>query len=160
MAEKKEEYVRIKADWNIPYTHSAGGCASHFFREMKERKKIFGIRCPKCRRVMLPPRSFCEECFVETGEWVEVKDEGVIDSVSINYMEYAGLPDPPYAIAFIKLDGADSRLMHFVGGVDLSDWKKAKDLVKIGTRVKAVWKKEREGRMTDIQYFQPVSKRT
>ena len=157
MAEKKEEFIKIKANWNIPYTHSAGKCASHFFQEMREKKRILGIRCPKCQRVMLPPRSFCERCFVETTDWVPVKDEGVVDSVSINYMEYTGMPKPPYAIAFIKLDGSDSRLMHFVGWVDLSDWKKAKDLVKIGTRVKAVWKEEREGRMTDIMYFKPIS---
>ncbi len=154
----KEKYTMIRADWNIPYLHSAGKHATKFFQEIKDNKRIMGSRCPRCKKVLIPPRSFCERCFVPTAGWVEVSDKGKIEAVSINYMEYEGLPKPPYAIAFIRLDGADSCLMHFVGGVDLKNVEKAKDRVKIGTEVKAVWKDKgkREGRMTDIHYFKPV----
>lgn len=155
--QQKEDVVKIKADWNIPFTHTAGLHATKFFKDLKENKKIYGTSCPKCKRVLLPPRPFCERCFVETDAWVEIKDEGEITAVSINYMKYTGLPEPPYAIAFIKLDGADTSIIYTVGGVDLSNPDEGKEKVKIGTRVKAVWKEEREGRMSDIMYFKPIS---
>lgn len=157
-ASKKEEPVKIRADWNIPYVQSAGDHASRFFRELKEKGRIMGTRCPSCKKVLIPPRAFCERCFVPTGEWVQVADEGTVEAFSINYMQYEGLPKPPYAIAFVHLEGADTNLMHFLGGVDLKDPKKATRKLKVGTRVKAVWKEKgkREGRMTDIRYFKPV----
>jgi hypothetical protein len=157
MANQKDDVIKVKSDWNIPFTHTAGVHATKFFKEMKENKKLSGTKCPNCERVLMPPRPFCERCFTETNEWVEVKDEGEIVAVSINYIKYAGLPEPPYAIAFIKLDGADTSIVYTVGGVDLSNPDEAKEKVKIGTRVKAVWKEERIGMMSDIKYFEPIT---
>lgn len=151
-----EEIIKIKADWNIPFTHTAGTHATKFFKELKENKKIYGTKCEKCNRVLMPPRPFCERCFEQTTEWVEVKDEGVLTALSINYMKYTGLPEPPYAIGIIKLDGADTSIIYTVAGVDLSNPETAKEKLKIGTRVKTVWKEEREGNMKDILYFTPV----
>lgn len=156
MDEIKEEVVKIKADWHIPYTHTAGIFATKFFKEMKENKKLLGSRCPECKKVLMPPRPFCERCFKDIKELVEVKDEGVITAFTINYTKYVGLPDPPYAIAFIKLDGADTNIIYRVGGIDLTDIEVAKEKIKIGTRVKAKWKENREGKMSDIEYFQPI----
>jgi len=155
---EKKEPVKIRADWHIPYLHSAGNHASKFFQELKENQRIMGSRCPSCKKVLIPPRAFCERCFVPIDDWVQVADQGEIMALSINYMEYEGLPKPPYGLAFIRLDGADTNILHFLGGVDLKDPKKATSKLKVGARVKAVWKEKakREGRMTDIRYFKPV----
>jgi uncharacterized OB-fold protein len=50
----------------------------------------------------------------------------------------------------IKLDGADTGLTHIIGEADPSE-------VKIGMRVEAVLKENREGNILDIKYFKPLS---
>jgi len=47
-------------------------------------------------------------------------------------------------------------MLCFLGGVDLDDWRKVHKAFRPGTRVKAVWKDEREGKITDIEYFKPL----
>ena len=153
---KKEEYLIIPGKWEIPYRHSAGKFATKFFMELKENKRIMGVKCPKCKRVLLPPRAFCERCFVPLEEWVEVSDTGTIITFTICYEKFTGLPDPPYAVLEIRLDGADTDILHLVGGVDLSDPEKAVEKVKVGARVKAKWREERTGSILDIEYFEPI----
>lgn len=150
----KEEILKIKADWHIPYTHTAGVHGTRFLKGLQE-KKIFGVKCEKCGRVIVPPRPFCERCFVKLERFVEVKDEGTVVSFTINYMKYTGLPEPPYAIGLILLDGADTPFIHRLGGVDLSDPVRAEKKIGIGKRVKAVWSDERKASIDDILYFAP-----
>ena len=53
----------------------------------------------------------------------------------------------------IEIDGATPGhgIMHMIGEVDPAD-------VKVGMKVKAVWKpeEEREGAITDIKYWKPI----
>jgi uncharacterized OB-fold protein len=49
----------------------------------------------------------------------------------------------------VKLDGADTGMVHFIGEVKPAD-------IKIGMKVKAVFKDKREGNILDIKYFKPV----
>lgn len=152
---KVSDVMEFEVWWKIPFRHYAGIHATKFFEGLKN-KKILGVKCPKCERVLVPPRAFCERCFVETNEWVEVKDEGVVVTLSVTYMKFTGLPDPPYAVGIVKLDGADTGILCYLGGIDLSDWKKVHEVFKPGTRVKAVWKDIPEGKITDILYFKVV----
>ena len=157
MGEKKEEeYLIISGKWEISYSHSAGKFATRFFKELKENRSIMGVKCPKCKRVLLPPRAFCERCFVPLEDWVEVGDEGSIVTFTICYEKFTGLPDPPYAVLEIRLDGADTDILHLAGGVDLSDPEKAVETIKVGARVKAKWREERTGSILDIEYFEPL----
>jgi uncharacterized OB-fold protein len=48
--------------------------------------------------------------------------------------------------AFVRLDGADTDLQHYV---EIKDEKK----VKIGARVRAVFEEKRSGKITDIKHF-------
>jgi uncharacterized OB-fold protein len=156
MTSEQEKPLTVEARWDIPYRHTAGLAASRFFRELKDNKRIMGLRCPSCRRVLVPPRGFCERCFVPIEEWVEVKDTGILTSFTITYAQFTSLPDPPYCVALIKLDGADTGLMHYVGGVDLHELEEAKKAITVGMRVQAVWRDEREGKITDIEHFRPA----
>lgn len=150
------ENISVKTHWNIPFEHFAGKTASRYFIEMRDHRKIMGTKCPQCHRVLIPARSFCEQCFGPADEWVEVGDQGTIETFSINCMKYVGMPDPPYILAIIKLDGADTGMMHFIGGLDLSNVDAAAGKLKIGTRVQAVWKENREGLITDIECFRVI----
>jgi uncharacterized OB-fold protein len=156
MTSQQEEPLIIDGRWDIPYRHTAGRAATRFFRELKENKRIVGVRCPSCQRVLVPPRGFCERCFVPVDEFVGVEDKGTLTTFTIVYAHFTSLPPPPYCIGIIKLDGADTGLIHYVGGVDLQDMETAKKAISVGMRLQAVWRDEREGKITDIGYFQPA----
>jgi uncharacterized OB-fold protein len=153
---QEEEILIMPGAWNLPFRHTAGRFASRFFRELRDNKKIFGVRCPDCGRVLLPPRPLCERCLASIDEWVEVGQQGTLEAFTICYVPFLGLPPPPIATIMVKLDGADGCLSHVLGGVDLSDVDKAPELVKIGMRVEVVWRDERKGEISDIEYFRPV----
>ena len=140
----------------MPKGHTAGRLASHFFRALLE-KKILALRCPRCRRVLLPPRPFCERCFVPLEEWVEVGPQGTLEAFTICYARFTGLPDPPYCQMLVKLDGADSALMHLLGDVELEDMAEATKRIQVGMRLEAVWREERVGGIQDIRHFRPAS---
>ena len=59
--------------------------------------------------------------------------------------------EPPYVVAHIRLDGADTRLMHLVREV-------APESVTIGLRVEPVWvdDDELDTSTTSIRYFRPA----
>lgn len=69
----------------------------------------------------------------------------------------AQVKKPPYLQGLIDLDGADTALAHFIGGVDLSDLEKVKDKVRIGMRVEAKWREER-GQTSTISNTLSLSK--
>ncbi|MFA5787739.1 MAG: Zn-ribbon domain-containing OB-fold protein [Actinomycetota bacterium] len=152
---KKEDVLILNTSWNLPFRHTAGAFGTRFFKEI-QNKKIFGVRCPQCRRVLMPPRPFCEHCYVTCDEWVEVGAQGTLEGFTICYVPFLGLPTPPVAMILVKLDGTDSCLQHILREVDLSDPAKARESVKIGMRVEAVWKEERTGSIGDISHFRPV----
>jgi len=151
-----EESRILKGYVSLPYNWSMGPTTTLFYEEFKN-KRIMGTRCEKCNRVLIPARSFCSDCFVETKEWVQVSDEGTIRTWVLIDFSYEGQPkEPPYILGIIDLDGADVGLPHFVGGVKLDDVETVAKKVRIGGRVKAVWKENREGYILDIDYFKPI----
>ena len=153
---QEEELVIMPGAWNLPFRHTAGRFASRFFRELRDNQKIYGVRCPQCRRVLLPPRPMCERCFAPIDEWVEVGHQGTVEAYTVLCVPFMGLPPPPLGMAVVKLDGADTGLNHILGGIELSDPDKSGEAVKIGMRVEAVWREQRRGEIMDIQYFKPV----
>ena len=156
MTSQQEEPLIIDGRWDIPYRHTAGRAATRFFRELKDNKRIVGVRCPSCRRVLVPPRGFCERCFVPVDDFVAVGDKGTLTTFTIVYAHFTSLPPPPYCVGIIKLDGADTGLIHYIGGVDLQDMEAAKKAISVGMRLQAIWRDEREGKITDIECFRPA----
>lgn len=149
-------YPILETEASVPYELATGPTWWRFFEEFK-RERIFGTRCPRCERVLVPARSFCAECFVEMEEWVEVSSEGEVRGWSLTNYHYFGMPtDPPFISGQIRLDGTDCDFFHLVGGFDLTDLDLVSRTMKIGTRVKAVWKKEKKGCILDIEYFKPI----
>ncbi|MGB9714626.1 MAG: Zn-ribbon domain-containing OB-fold protein [Candidatus Bathyarchaeales archaeon] len=136
------------------YAWAAGIAISRFLDELKNGK-IIATTCSKCRRIIVPPRIYCEKCFRPTDGWAYVKDTGVINTFSVSFLAAdASRLKEPIVVAIINLDGA-SESMGIVHRIEeYGDWKE----IKIGMKVKAVWKppKERVGAITDIKYFKPV----
>jgi uncharacterized OB-fold protein len=159
--EKKVFYV----DWHVKahYAWDCGIALSYFFEGLKNGK-IYGRRCPKCKRVMVPPRMFCELCFHLTDKWILLKDTGRVNTFSVSYLNWdASRREKPQVPAVIEIDGASEGMgiLHLIAHPEKIEWENLEEVlkyVKVGTKVKAVWKdeKEREGKITDIKYFIPI----
>jgi len=140
----------------IRYAWSAGVAMSRFLEGLKNGK-ILATTCNKCKRIMVPPRVFCEQCFKPTDGWTYVKDTGKINTFSISHIAGdASRIKEPIIVAVIELDGAskDMCILHVMGEVKPED-------VKFDMKVKAVWKppNERTGAITDIKYFKPLKEK-
>ena len=137
-----------------PFNYAVGMHGSKFFTEIRDNKIFLASKCPKCKKVYIPPRKVCGPCFTEMNEFIEVGPGGEIGTFTI--LRYAFI-DPetgeqkpvPYGYGFIKLDGADTLFQHFI---DIEDESK----VKIGARVEAVFSEKRKGSTRDIEYFKVV----
>lgn len=153
---KTEEPREFKAEVVVPYELALGPTWSKFYDNLKE-KKILGTRCGKCSRVFVPPRTFCPRCFEEMEGWVEVAQEGVVETWAfINMPFYGQKLVIPFISAMIRLDGSDTGFTHRIAGFDLSDFDMVRERVKLGSRVNAVWSRERKGCILDIDYFEPL----
>jgi uncharacterized protein len=160
MAEKKARKLKGKDEalvsrqvLQVPFNYSAGPIASKFLIALREEKKIFGIRCPKCKVVYLPPRGNCGKCLSALDEWVELSGAGRIRSFTrVNYQEPTHPSHPKqFIMAVIKLDGADTGLTHLVGEA-------REDELAVGTPVEPVFREYRKGNILDIKYFRPLKK--
>jgi len=115
---------------------------------------ILGSRCKTCRKVVVPPRTVCEWCFHPMDEYVPLQDTGTVNTFSLCYVTWdVKRIKEPEIPAVIEIDDASPLhgIMHMLGEVE-------PDNIKIGLRVKAVWKppEKREGSVTDILYFKPL----
>lgn len=150
--EKYGDAFVVEGKLALPYQYFAGKVGSHFLVALRDKKRILGQRCEKCDKVFIPPRATCERCFSDLSEaWVELGQTGEITSyTTINYEEPYQPKKPPYVLALIKLEGADTPLVHVVCGIASAEIKK-------GMKVKAVFAEERIGSLMDISHFEPVA---
>jgi len=138
-------YYKMEAEFNWSY-----GKISRFFRELIDNKRIMGTKCPECGTVFCPPTSDCPKCWVP-AEWVEVGPQGTVLHFSIIHLPNLWMKRKvPYTIGLIKLDGADTGLMHFVDETDI-------EKLKTRPRVKAVFADKRKGYITDIEHFEIIT---
>jgi len=150
------ELVTIPGRWDFEYRYFAGETASRFFQALRQEARIFGTRCPSCARVLVPARSFCDACFVATEGWVEIGFEGTLDIFTIVGTQFPGLPAPPFAIGYVTLDGADTAILNYVTGVDLTDLDEAAQALMRRPRARVCFADVREGRVTDF-HFEVIS---
>jgi uncharacterized protein len=141
---------------DLEYRHSYGPHYGRLFDELATSRRIIGSSCPRCRSVLVPPREFCDACFVRTSAHVDVADTGTLQAYSVIHMEFVGQTrKPPYVYAEIMLDGSATRLIHTVAGFDVAT---AGERLRIGMPVRAVWKDRADsiGTLDDIDYFEPA----
>jgi uncharacterized OB-fold protein len=145
------EDMVIHGEWHVRYNYSVGKVAGHFFAGLKERK-ILASYCPASGIAYLPPRAYCERSFEPCDGWVEAGHNGTIEAATIVTARFEHLPEPPYAIAYVRLDDVSTALLNFVRGLELTDVPAAAARLKPGTRVRVVFKDQPEGRITDFHY--------
>jgi len=152
------EPLAIPGNWNFNYRYFAGETATRFFEELRDNSRIMGTRNPVSGAVMVPARSFSDVDYVEATEWVEVGNAGILEAFSIVGTKFPDLPDPPFVLGYVTLDGADTAILNHVTGIDLSDIEAAAKILLQQPRVRVVFKDHREGRITDF-HFELLSKR-
>jgi uncharacterized OB-fold protein len=135
----------------LPYTWHAGKAGSRFYQELRDNCKIWGTRCHQCSRVYLPPRETCQRCYRVMDDWVEVSRTGTLMTFTVTRYAVPGIQPqkPPFPMGIIKLDGADTGLVHLLGEVDASE-------IRVGMRMEAVFREMRQGNYLDIEYFRPL----
>ena len=146
------ELLERQETWSITYTHALGETASYFYTKIRDEAAIYGKRCAKTNRVLVPPRSFSDETLLPTTDWVKVGPGGRIEAFTIVYEKFNNLPDPPYAFGYVLLDGADTALGGYFKGVDLADPAAAAAKLKVGTRVMTNFTDQRKGEMLDFWF--------
>jgi uncharacterized protein len=143
---------------SFDYTRSVGPLLSQFFTALRERR-ILGVRGSD-GRVHVPPAEFDPVTYERLTEIVPVASIGTVVSGTWQPAPLEGQPlDRPFAWALIKLDGADTALLHAVDA-------ESPDAISTGARVHAHWVDEPVGAITDIAHFalgedaEPESKAT
>ncbi len=132
-----------------PYSRSVGPVIGAFLTGLRDGK-LTGVR-GSGGSVIVPPTEYDPATGDDTGEMVDVGPGGVVES-------WAWVSDPlpkhplsePFAWALIRLDGADTAMLHAVdaGGPDK---------IATGDRVTVRFRPaaERIGAMADIESFVP-----
>lgn len=148
MNENTGDAFVIEGKMALPYQYFAGATGSKFIVALRDERKILGVHCPRCNRTFVPPRQTCERCFSNLADaWVEVQPTGAVTGFTVvRYAEPYQPKEPPYILALIKLDGADTPIVHLLDGV-------AEDGVRIGMRVRAVFSETPRNNMLDIECF-------
>ncbi len=148
MGSTADDCFVVEGKLALPYQYFAGRTGSRFLTALRDDREISGVRCDRCDRVFVPPRATCERCFSElSGNRVVLGSEGTVTGFSVvRYEEpYQPFP-PPYVLALVRLDGADTPIAHVVRGVPPEE-------MRVGLRVEAVFAEESTSTIRDIDHF-------
>jgi uncharacterized OB-fold protein len=132
------------------YRLRPGRAAARFLEGVAEGR-FLGHRCQVCGKVYVPMKGMCPADGVPTTEEVEVADTGTITTYAVNNIPDPRAPEVPFVSAYILLDGADIAMVALVAGVPA-------DQVRMGMRVKAVWRPREEWgpTMQNVKWFEPT----
>jgi len=139
--------LRAPMEIAFDYTRSLGPVLGQFMTALGERR-ILGARGAD-GRVHAPPFEYDPVTARPPAELVEVGPAGTVVSWSWQPDPLAEQPlDHPFAWALIRLDGADTAMLHAVDADSAA-------AMRTGMRVKARWAAERAGSIRDIACFEP-----
>ncbi|MFF1394868.1 Zn-ribbon domain-containing OB-fold protein [Streptomyces sp. NPDC058287] len=131
----------------FPFTRSLGPVQSAFLTGLRERT-VLGVKTTD-GKVMVPPVEYDPVTADELRDLVEVEPTGTVTTWAWNPEPRRGQPlDAPFAWVLVKLDGADTGLLHALDAP-------GPDAVTTGMRVRVRWAAERTGAITDIACFEP-----
>jgi len=139
--------LRAPLEIEFDYTRSLGPVLSRFMTALAGRR-ILGARGAD-GRVHAPPFEYDPVSSEPPGELIEVGPEG-------NVLSWSWMPEPlegqplaePFAWALIRLDGADTAMLHAVDAGPAP-------AMRTGLRVRPRWSASRVGSIRDIACFEP-----
>lgn len=143
-----DEVRRWDGEFPVRHRYTPGVAGTAFFTALRDRGVLLGSRCEACSYTYVPARLFCERCFAELAADTEVGPGGELVSFTIGFVGLDGEPlEDPETIGLVRLDGADSVLVHRVLDAD--------EPLEIGERLEVVLRPEgeREGTIVDIEGF-------
>jgi len=130
-----------------PFRRSLGPALSAFFTGLREGI-VVGVR-RKDGTVLVPPTEYDPETSEAIDDLVEVGQSGVVTAWAWVQQPRRNQPlAKPFAWALVRLDGADTALLHAVDAGSI-------DRMATGMRVRVRWAAERVGHMNDIECFEP-----
>jgi len=141
----------LSAPYVLEYTYrrSVGPVIGRFLGGLREGR-IEGVRTA-AGRVLVPPTEYDPESGEAVTDFVEVGTSGVVTTWAWVSEPRVGQPlDRPFAWALVKLDGADTALLHAVDAGSPAQ-------MKTGMRVQVRWSEARVGGIQDIACFEPVA---
>jgi hypothetical protein len=128
-----------------PFNRTTGPVIGAFLTGLRDQR-VLGIRGVD-GRVVCPPVEYDPQTGEPLTELVAVGAEGTVTSWSwVTTIREGQTLDHPHALALIRLDGADTAMLHVVDGP-----------VATGDRVRIRWADEREGLITDIVAFERIA---
>ncbi|CAM5278448.1 Zn-ribbon domain-containing OB-fold protein [Streptomyces avidinii] len=141
------EVLRAPLVVEFPFTRSLGPVQSAFLTGLREGV-VLGVKTSD-GKVMVPPVEYDPVTAEEIRELVEVGATGTVTTWAWNDRPRPQQPlDTPFAWVLVKLDGADTALLHALDAP-------GPDAVRTGMRVRVRWAAERTGAITDIACFEP-----
>jgi hypothetical protein len=143
-----DEVRRWDGEFPVRHRYTPGVAGTAFFTALRDRGVLLGSRCEMCSYTYVPARLFCERCFAELAADTEVGPGGELVSYTIGFVGLEGEPlADPETIGLVRLDGADSVLVHRVLDAD--------EPLEIGERVEVVLRPlgDRKGTILDIEGF-------
>ena len=147
---RADQVRQLRGEIPVHHRYTLGVAGERFFKEMRDQRRLLVSRCPRCQEALLPPKMYCERCFVETTEWTCVEGPGYVETFTVLHLSLEGEPlEEPVVVAFIVWKGIRGGLVHRVAGV-------GPDAALKGMAVEPVWAPERTGSLADIRHFQPA----
>jgi uncharacterized protein len=133
---------------SFDYTRSLGPVLSQFMTGLAQRT-ILGSRSAD-GRVYAPPAEYDPVTFSPPADLVPVGPDGTVLTWSWQPEPREGQPlGRPFAWAMIRLDGADTAMLHAVDAGSASQ-------MSTGMRVQPRWAASPAGHITDIECFEPA----
>ena len=141
--------TKIPGELSVSFRYTPGVGNTAFFEALRDRGVFLGSRCASCGVTYLPARVFCERCLAELQPDTECGPAGELLSWTVVRVDVDDRPlDRPVTYGLIKLDGADTALLHRLVDVDGEP--------QIGARVSAVLASARDGSILDVDGFAPA----
>lgn len=146
-ANSEVEVLRAPLVIEFPFSRTIGPVQSAFLTGLREGI-VVGVRRTD-GTVLVPPVEYDPETADELTELVEVGTSGEVTTWAWIAEPRPNQPlDHAFAWALIRLDGADTPMLHAVDAGDES-------AMATGMRVRIRWVDERVGMITDIACFEP-----
>ena len=146
----QEQPLRAEHVIQFPYRRATGPILGRFFSEIRDHRRLLGVKTAS-GEVLCPPVDVDPDSLedLSVDDLVEVGPAGCVTSWTWLREPRSGNPlEHPFAWALIRLDGADSALLHAVDAVSES-------AMRTGMRVVPRFHDERNGDIRDIACFVP-----
>ena len=147
MTQTESESLTAPHVLEYAYTRSTGPVIGRFLTALRERR-LEGVRASD-DHIIVPPTEYDPVTSEPLDEFVEVGQSGTVTTWAWVYTPRPKHPlAQPFAWALIRLEGADTAMLHAVDAGDPAR-------MRTGMRVRVRWRKETSGEIQDIACFEP-----